>query len=365
MTAESETGEMKTAIGLMSGTSMDGIDAALIRTDGRLRVETGAWLTRPYEPAFRDRLRAVLGQRGDVAGLGRDLTDQHADAVRALIEAVGIAPAEVDVIGFHGQTILHMPEQRLTVQIGDGQRLADMTGIAVVNDFRAADVLAGGQGAPFAPLYHAALAGGVEKPVAVLNLGGVGNVTWIGRDGQILAFDTGPGNALIDDWILERTGNPVDLDGQIAAVGQVHEPLLALLMDQPYFARTPPKSLDRGAFGRSQIATLSTSDGAATLVAFTARSVARALDHLPEAPIRWLVTGGGRRNPTLMAALRREVGAAVEAVEEVGWQGDSLEAQAFAYLAVRSQAGLPLSLPTTTGVPEPMPGGRFWQPKAA
>jgi anhydro-N-acetylmuramic acid kinase len=257
--------------------------------------------------------------------------------------------------------VLHEPENGRTWQIGDGALLARLTGIDTVSDFRSADVAAGGQGAPFVPLYHQALAAALaERPLAVLNLGGVGNVTWVGAGAEeLMAFDTGPGNALLDDWALRHTGRPVDADGRLARSGRVDRAALDALLLHPYFDRPAPKSLDRDAFASTPVHGLAPEDGAATLVAFTAAAVARARDILPAPPRRWLVTGGGRRNPAIMAALAEALARPVEAVESVGWEGDVLEAQAFAYLAVRSLAGLPLSLPSTTGVARPMPGGRL------
>ncbi|ACI99023.1 anhydro-N-acetylmuramic acid kinase [Rhodospirillum centenum] len=353
-------GPSATAIGLMSGTSLDGIDAALLSTDGEDRVRPGLFLSLPYEPGFRERLRGTLGGRGDVEAVERELTDLHAAAVQALLDEAGLLPGQVDLIGFHGQTILHAPEQGTTWQIGDGARLAALTGIPVVNDFRGADVAAGGQGAPLAPLYHRARAAGLERPLAVLNLGGVANVTWLGRgEEEVLAFDTGPGNALLDDWMLARTGRALDAGGAVAATGQVADAVLSRLMGTPYFSRPAPKSLDRDAWDLAALEGLSPADGAATLTAFTAAAVDAALAHLPAPPARWLVTGGGRHNATLMAMLAARLGVPVEPVEAVGWNGDALEAEAFAYLAVRAGLGLALSLPGTTGVPRPLSGGRF------
>jgi anhydro-N-acetylmuramic acid kinase len=346
-------------VGLMSGTSCDGIDVALVCTDGRTRVEAGGFATFPYGERFRARLREILGGRGAVAAVERDLTLRHARAVRTLLRRHALSAAEIAAVGFHGHTILHAPERRRTWQIGDGALLAARTGIDVVCDFRSRDVAEGGEGAPLAPIYHAALAERLERPLAVLNIGGVSNVTWIGPDGALLAFDTGPGNALIDDWAFKHTGRPIDQDGALAFGGAVCEDALRGLLSHPYFGRPPPKSLDRDAFNRSLVARLSPADGAATLTAFTARAVAAARDHLPSPPRRWLVTGGGRHNSALMAALRDLLGAPVEPVEAVGWHGDALEAQAFAYLAVRSLLGLPLSFPSTTGVPAPATGGRL------
>ena len=349
------------ALGLMSGTSCDGIDAALVRTDGRRRVEPGMSLTHPYPEPFRQRLRSVLGGKGPIAEVADELTHRHVAIVADLLAKVRLAPSDVAVIGFHGQTVLHEPDKGRTWQIGDGRLLARLTGIDTVSDFRSADVAAGGQGAPFVPLYHQALAAGLpERPLAVLNLGGVGNVTWIGKEAdELIAFDTGPANALVDDWALRHTGRPVDQDGRLALSGHVDGSALAALMRHPYFARPAPKSLDRDAFDMAPVAGLTPADGAATLVAFTAAAVARGREILPAPPRRWLVTGGGRRNPAVMAALEKALGRKVEPVESVGWDGDVLEAQAFAYLAVRSLAGLPLSLPSTTGVARPTCGGRL------
>lgn len=347
------------AIGLMSGTSLDGIDAAVIETDGLSVSAFGPSLTLPYDDTMRQRLRAVLAGEGPVLQVEYDLTLRHVEAVRALLNRAGLTAAEVDVIGFHGQTILHRPEIGLTWQIGNGSLLAWQTGIDVVCDFRSADVAAGGQGAPLVPVFHAALAHGLETPLAVLNLGGVGNVTWIGgRDGALIAFDTGPGNALIDDWVLRHTGQPIDRNGVLALAGTVETAVVQALAQHPYFLRTPPKSLDRNDFSSGlEGVEMSAPDGAATLAAFTAVAVHKALDHMPEHPLRWLVCGGGRHNPAIMRELRDRLGVPVEAVETVGWDGDALEAQAFAFLAVRSLRGLPLSFPGTTGVPEPLCGG--------
>jgi anhydro-N-acetylmuramic acid kinase len=354
------TTPMRRVIGLMSGTSLDGIDAALVVTDGCSRIEPGPSITVPYEAAFRARLRGVLGGTGDVAAVERELTDAHAEAVRALIADHDLGA--VDLLGFHGHTILHRPREGRTWQIGDGARLAAATGIDVVADFRSADVAAGGEGAPFVPLYHQALARDLPHPVAVLNLGGVANVTWIGwGEGNVIAFDTGPGNALIDDWMLRHTGRAVDADGASAARGKVDESEIRRFLTEPYFDRWPPKSLDRNEFAGFRLDGLGLEDGAATLTAMTAAAVAVATQWFPEPVWRWLVTGGGRRNPTLMAMLTKRLAAEVDAVEDVGWDGDALEAQAFAYLAVRSLEGLPLSLPTTTGVRAPTLGGRLFR----
>jgi anhydro-N-acetylmuramic acid kinase len=359
------------AIGLMSGTSLDGIDAAMLTTDGVRVFEHGPAATYPYPDDFRERLRALLGREPDPSWqrVIEELTDRHADAVTRLLDTAGVAASAVDVVGFHGQTVWHRPQHRRTLQIGDGARLAEAIGITVVDGFRTADVTSGGEGAPLAPIYHAALASALEKPIAVLNIGGVANLTWIGEaeaEPSVLAFDTGPGNALLDDWILARTGRACDEDGRLAATGQVDTDRVMGWLRHDFFRRMPPKSLDRDAFrfALDAVAALSPADGAATLAAFSARAVVFALPLLPDAPRRWLVCGGGRHNPALMEMIRAGVGAPVEPVEAVGWRGDFLEAEAFAYLAVRSLRGLPLTLPTTTGAPYPLTGGRLHKPGA-
>lgn len=357
------------AIGLMSGTSLDGVDAALVVTDGEGVARLGPALTLPYDEALRARLRALLGKADPnaqaVAAAERELTQAHAAAVRALLAEAGRRPGDIGVIGFHGQTLLHRPECRRTWQMGDGAWLARDTGIPVVNEFRAADVAAGGQGAPLVPLYHAALARDLPRPLAVLNLGGVGNVTWIGEGDALLAFDTGPGNALIDDWARRHTGQAMDRDGALARAGRVDEAAVAAFRAHDWFRRPPPKSLDRDDFqdfAAGLVAGKSPADGAATLTALTTAAVAEAPRHFPAPPRQWLVTGGGRRNAFLMERLAEDLAASVRPVEAVGWDGDALEAQAFAFLAVRSRRGLPLTLPGTTGVAAPTRGGRLWLP---
>lgn len=348
----------------MSGTSLDGVDAAIIRTDGSGIVEPVSFLGIPYDPETRAMLRVCLGLAEDpdgrVAKAAAAMTDVHVRVVKTILQVARMTPEDVDLIGFHGQTIFHDPENRFTWQIGDAARLAQETGIAVVGDFRSADVRAGGQGAPLIPVYHAALAHDLEKPVAVLNIGGVANVTYI-DDKTIIACDTGPGNALIDDWVFRHTGDTCDRDGMLARTGKVDGACLSRLMQNPFFERKPPKSLDRDAWNVSFIQGLSVADGAATLTAFTVRAVAQVCAHLPQTPVAWFVCGGGRHNPAIMEGLRAELGVPVESVDVLGWDGDALEAQGFAYLAVRAQLGLPLSFPETTGVAAPMTGGRIWQ----
>ena len=349
------------ALGMMSGTSLDGIDAAILRTDGQRISGFGPWRSTPYRATLREALRAAskasLGGATGLGGLARDVTAAHASVVNDLLKEEGLTSSEIDIIGFHGQTILHRPAEGRTVQIGEGAALAAGTRIDVVCDFRSADMAAGGQGAPLAPLYHAARAADLPRPLAVLNIGGIANVTYLSADGPPTAFDTGPGNCLLDDWVAARAGQTMDRDGMLAGAGTVAGGVLSALMAHPYFDASPPKSLDRGDFSLGPAAGLSIADGAATLAAFTARAVALAAATFPAPPGRWLVSGGGRRNPALMAALRQALAAPVDAVEAVGWRGDALEAEAFAFLAVRALRGLPLSLPSTTGVARPTTGG--------
>jgi anhydro-N-acetylmuramic acid kinase len=364
-----------TAIGLMSGTSYDGVDVALIETDGEEIGALGPTGYRPYSDQERDLVRRAiavatnLGDRAErpkiLAQVEELVTDMHAEAVEAFLAANGMAASTVGVVGFHGQTVLHRPDRGLTVQIGNGPALAARLGIPVVYDFRDADVAAGGQGAPVVPVFHRALVRQLKRahPVGVLNLGGVANVTFIDGKADLIAFDTGPGNALIDDFVRMRTGQPRDDDGRTAAAGTVDEDAVARVLKHPFFAKAPPKSLDRNAFRHwameeGRLNEKSTEDALATLTAITAAAVAHATKVLPRMPACWLVAGGGTRNPTLMRMLAQRLApVSIETAGAVGWSADALEAQAFAYLAVRTLKGLPLTFPTTTGVPRPLTGG--------
>jgi anhydro-N-acetylmuramic acid kinase len=362
------------AIGLMSGTSLDGVDVALIETDGETVFRRGPYLSRSYSDDERRLLRQALddaagivdrrARPGSLQSAEGLITAAHAEAVERFLSENAIEPSSVDVIGFHGQTVLHRPEAGLTIQIGDGQDLANRLGLPVIHDFRAADIAAGGQGAPLVPIYHAALlqGAGMKPPIAILNIGGVANVTFIG-EGTITAFDTGPGNALIDDFIFRRTGRPYDEGGKVAALGRPDEALLAWLMAHPFFLKVPPKSLDRNWFSAGIVAHLSLEDGAATLTEFTARAVARAADFAPAESRRWIVAGGGARNATLCGAIERWTGCTVEIADALGWNADALEAEAFAFLAIRSLLMKPLSYPGTTGVGKPMTGGTRAEPQ--
>jgi anhydro-N-acetylmuramic acid kinase len=355
---------MLRTIGLMSGTSLDGVDAAWLETDGERIGEFGPTLTLPYDDRLRADLRRLLDLAPTLDPNDRRLKSAEARLTEYHVRAVAALGRSADFIGFHGQTILHQPQKRRTWQIGDAAELAWRTGVPVAHDFRTADVAMGGEGAPLAPAYHAALVRDVAKPLAVLNIGGVANVTWVGDDGTLIAFDTGPGNGPLDDWTTSRTGAAFDRDGALAHSGTVAQSVLDHLLAHPYFAKQPPKSLDRldfaAALATSGLGDLLPSDGAATLVAFTAEAVASA--SLPAPPSRWLVTGGGRPNPAIMHALRTRLGVPVDPVESLGWDGDALEAQCFGFLAARTQAGLPISFPGTTGAPRPLTGGKITQP---
>lgn len=351
------------AIGLMSGTSLDGVDAALIETDGESVGQRFGGLTVSYDPSLRRRLRALLDRAAtcpaddpELREAERLLTLRHADAIATL--RARYPDVAVDLVGLHGQTLRHAPEEGLSWQAGDAVLLSRMTGLPVVHDFRSADVAAGGQGAPLAPLYHAALAGDHARPVVFLNIGGVANISYVGADNELLACDTGPGNALLDDWAGEKTGIFCDVDGALAAAGVVQTALLERLLAEPFFAEPPPKSLDRLRFHNALavLQGLSAADGAATLTAFTVEAIART--PLPNSPQAWYVCGGGRRNPVLMRMLQARLGN-VEPVEVLGYDGDGLEAECFGFLAVRAWRGLPLSMPGTTGVARPCRGGRF------
>lgn len=357
------------AIGLMSGTSMDGVDAALIETDGDGQLTCGGHLEQAYTPEERALLRAALADAvgmddrtarpGALRAAEALVTRAHAAAVSALLAREGLAATAVDVVGFHGQTVLHRPERRFTVQIGDAAVLASTLGIPVVADFRAADVAAGGQGAPLVPVFHRALAlaSSLPRPLAILNLGGIGNITSIDAEGDLVAFDTGPGNALLDDLMMSRCGLPCDADGRAAACGRVDPNVLRDLLADPYFTRPLPKSLDRGDLTSHAAAALTLEDAAATLTAFTAESVGLGLAMLPYLPQTLIVAGGGARNPSMVAALRASLPCPVRTADDIGWSSGALEAQAFGYLAVRRLVGLPATFSGTTGVPQPVVAG--------
>ncbi len=356
------------ALGTMSGTSLDGVDAAVIETDGVEILRFGEIGYRTYSADEQAVLRAALGRwpgQPGVAEAAALVEQAHAEVMAGF--------AGVALAGFHGQTLAHDPGGRGTHQAGDGQALADKLGVPVVWDFRSSDIQFGGQGAPLAPAYHFALAKfiGATEPVAFLNLGGVGNVTWVDpskesvlADGAVLAFDTGPANAPLNDLMMARRGVPFDADGATALEGLVNGEVLNRFLEHGWFFRMPPKSLDRDDFSDlgGQVAALSDGDAAATLTAAAAMAVVRSAEHFPTPVTRLLVTGGGRQNPVMMEMISERMGCSVDPVEAVGLNGDMLEAQAFAYLAVRVARGLPTSFPMTTGVPAAIGGGEISYP---
>ena len=360
-----KSGDAVRALGLMSGTSLDGVDAAVLETDGERIFSFGPSRTFDYSTDDKSLIREAFGWDRDNGAA--DLIDQrHIEAVQTLGE-------RVDLIGYHGQTVAHDPENGRTRQLGDGAALARAIGAPVVWDFRSDDMAAGGEGAPLAPFFHWAAARwmGADEPVAFVNLGGVGNVTWVDptadtpeAEGALMAFDTGPANALLDDLMLARTGTPMDRDGAAAAKGKVPDGLIAELAPTGFTARRPPKSLDRDYFHDilPKLDGLSTEDAAATLTALTVGCLAASRAHVPNTPARWLVCGGGRHNRTMMRMLGEKISGTVEPVEAAGLDGDMIEAQAFAFLAVRRARGLPTSAPGTTGCRAPVSGGRVSLP---
>src|SRR4051794_10736404 len=366
---------MMTAVGLMSGTSLDGVDVALIETDGKRVRAFGPSGYRAYTESERSLLRQALAEAvnlsarearpGILREAERAVTIAHAEAVAAFTAQHRITREDVDIVGFHGQTVLHRPAQKMTVQIGDAAALAKAIHIPVMHDFRAADVAAGGQGAPFVPVYHRALAQSLERegPMVVLNIGGVSNITYIDGADTLIACDTGPGNALLDDYMFRTMSQALDCEGRTAAHGVADEAWVGRSLEHPFFARPPPKSLDRNEFASLTLREMGPADGAATLTAFTAAAIARIVPLLPKVPLSWVVVGGGARNLTMVRMLRERLApATVEAGDALGWSTDAIEAQAFGFLAARGLKGLPLSYPATTGVPMPMTGGVIARP---
>jgi anhydro-N-acetylmuramic acid kinase len=361
-----------TIIGLMSGTSMDGVDAAVLVTDGETIAGHGPRRGRPYTETERAALETAVAEARSLtdrtrrpralAAAERIVTDAHAEAVEAL--RADRPDLEIDAVGFHGQTVFHAPDRGITVQIGDAAGLAERLGLPVVFDFRAADVAAGGEGAPLAPAYHRALAAHsrLDGDVAIVNIGGIANLTRIGADGSLVAGDTGPGNALMDTFVRARTGAAMDRDGALAAQGTVDAAVLARMLADPWLARPMPKSLDRGAFSTDAVAHLTTEDGLATLAAFTSGTIVKGIVTAGGAG-RMVICGGGASNPVLMRTIADMAAMPVTGAQSLGWSQDFLEAEAFAYLAARSLRGLPISWPGTTGAPRPLTGGVLVRPR--
>ncbi len=362
------------AVGLMTGTALDGnVDVGLIRSDGETVLEFGPISLEPYPPQVRPLLLEAVDaaarwgfegpEPASFAPAEDALTRAQAAAVLNVLDRHGIDRGRIAAIGFHGQTVLHRPatanRRGATRQLGSGALMAQLTGIRTVNDFRSADVAAGGQGAPLAPIYHRALLRRIEagEDTAMLNLGGVANISWAAADGTLHAFDTGPANAPLDDWIARHTGEAMDRDGRIAAGGRVDEVKLAALLDAPFFSAAYPKSLDRNAFTAQMAEGYGLEDGAALLASFSAGAVARGLALLPARIRRLVVCGGGRKNPYLMRQIAERCGVEAVDADALGLRGDGVEAECFALLALRRRRGLPISFPMTTGVAAPLVGG--------
>jgi anhydro-N-acetylmuramic acid kinase len=366
-------------LGFMTGTSLDAVDMAVLETDGEEITGLGPVGEKKLDRAVRamleraiaDALRLKAGEPipASFAPAAAAIAAEHVAAGEAFMRAERILPADLDLIGLQGQTVLHAPPgpdrgAGRTIQLIDAPTVARGLGVPTVYDLRSDDVAAGGQGAPLAPIYHAALVrySSLHTPTAVLNLGGVANVTLVRSDGELEAFDTGPANGMLDLLVQDRTDRRFDEGGQLARAGRAHDRVLAAYLGHPYFQVRGPKSLDRFDFALDRVAPLSLEDAAATLTAFAAEAVARGLKACSQIPLRLVVCGGGRLNPALMDAIRERVPLLVLTAEDVHWRGDSIEAEAFAYLAARSMLGLPISYPGTTGVPAPMSGGRIALP---
>lgn len=355
------------ALGLSSGTSLEGVDAALISTDGVDVYEFERSMSVPYDDDLREKIRSILSLRPDtpeneakIKAVEEELTRFHAEVAQDFINT---SDKPIDVIGFEGHTICHDPKNHYTHQIGDGNLLAELTCTKVVNRFARADIAAGGQGGPLAPVYYNALCADIGKPLGVVNIGGVSNLTWIGSIGEMIAFDTGPGNAVINDWVLKHGGMHMDYNGKLAITGTVNEQIVANLMRHKFFAQYPPKAIDRDIFKEKleHLEGLSLEDGAATATAFIAESIAYALLlYLPEIPQTLIVCGGGAKNPTIIRFLRQRLpDIEIKTAADEGFDINALEAQAYAFMAARRLYHLPITFPTTTGVPEPMAGGEI------
>jgi anhydro-N-acetylmuramic acid kinase len=365
-------------LGFMTGTSLDAVDLAVLETDGEAISAFGPAGERKLTDATRDIMleatkQALAWPRGApepaiFAEAAKAGAEEHFAAAEEFLAANSLKWSDIDLIGMHGQTVLHERPQRdrvgRTVQLGDAALLAGKAGVPVAFDFRTADVASGGEGAPLAPIYHLARArtSGLAPPLAVMNIGGVANVTFWSGGEDIAAFDTGPGNGMIDLMVQARGAGRFDDKGRYASVGRVNDGVLAGLLGHPYFRAPPPKSLDRFDFSIEPLELLELEDAAATLVAFMAEAARLGFEMMGQTPTELIVTGGGRHNPEIMKALAERLPMPVKTAEDHGWRGDSIEAEAFAYLAARTARGLPISFPKTTGVPRPMTGGRIVKP---
>lgn len=365
-----ETIKTFNALGILSGSALDGVDIAFIKTDGVDVYKTGHTMTVPYDEPIRQKIRSVLGMRPDtpenkniLAEIEKELTIFWAQAVKEYIDMYDVT---VDVIGLEGHTICNNPKQQYIYQLGDGELLSALTGIKVVYNFHAADIAAGGQGGPLDVTFYNAVTSQRERPLAVVDISGISSISWLGSFGEMAAFNSGPGNAAVDEWVMKHAGQNMDYNGKLAITGKINEQIVAVLMRHKYFAQYPPKSTHREEFREKleNLEGLSLEDGAATATAFVAESIAYSLLlYVPEIPKKVMVCGGGAKNPTLMRFLRQRLPQIeVCTAEDWGYDSAAIGVQAVAYLAVRRINFLPVSFPTTTGVYEPMIGGKIVGP---
>ena len=355
------------ALGILSGSAIDGVDITFIKTDGVDVFETGHTITVPYEDELRQKIRSVLGLKPDTPEnqnllneVEKELTQFWAEAVKDYIATYDV---EVDVIGLDGHTVCNEPKNHFIYQLGDGELLSKLTGIKVVYNFHSADIAAGGQGAPLGVTFYNAITMQKEKPLAVVDISGISSISWIGSYGEMVSFHSGPGNAAIDEWVMKHAGMHMDYNGKLAITGVVNEQIVSALMKHKYFAKYPPKSTHREEFKEKleHLEGLSLEDGAATATAFVAESIAYSLLlYVPEIPKKIMVCGGGAKNPTLMRFLRQRLpDVEVCTAEDWGQNSIAVGVQTIAFLAVRRLYYLPISFPTTTGVYEPMIGGKL------
>ena len=357
------------SIGLMSGTSQDGIDVGIIETDGKKIYEIGPSLFYPYQESFRKDLKRLIdvsikaGKPTKDKTVGLQLSKLHIIAMQNLISSIGIDNKfkYPDIIGFHGHTVIHSPNEGFTQQIGDSSLISKKMNLPVVGDFRANDIVNGGEGAPLTPIFHKAIFNNISYPVAVINIGGIANITWINNlEENIIAFDLGPGNCLLDEWISIYTNEYYDRNGEISSTGKINEKWLTKAFNDKFFLQSYPKSLDRGYFSFNGLSDLNLEDGAATLASFTAKSIIYGVNQCPSAPRYIYLSGGGRKNKTIISILKQNLSSKIMMIDELNFDGDMLEANAFAYLAVRSLKKYPLTFPNTTGVNEPTLGGKIF-----
>lgn len=349
----------------MSGTSMDGVDAAEIKSDGLQIFDFGEFISEPYSEELRNKLKKLVSLKDNasdefITEVENEVTNFHAEIVNKLLKKANKKPDDIDIIGFHGHTIDHRPQDRFTWQIGNGRALADQTGIDVISNFRKNDVLLGGQGAPLIPLYHKAIIEFPFYPAIIINIGGVANLTYI-EDGGIIAFDTGPGNALMDDYASDKFGKKYDDDGKIARSGKANKKLLSKLLENIYFFRKPPKSLDRDNFQKmvnhylnsDEFQDINPTDILSTLTEFTVESLAISIEnHLPQPAKTIFVCGGGAQNGYLIEKLQERLKTKIFDISSIdkNLNPDAIEAQGFGYLAIRSKIGLPITFASTTGI---------------